>query len=329
LCGCRGSGFQCHGLRYHSSPQIKRPQGEQFHENTLVEIIWTIIPALILVVMAVPATQILIDMHDTSKSDMTIQITGYQWKWRYHYLDQDLDFFSNTAISEDEREGRVPKSPLYMHSVDNELVIPVHKKIRFLMTANDVIHSWWVPALGVKQDALPGFVNEKWAQVNRPGVYYGQCTELCGVNHGFMPIVVRAVSEQEFKDWVDEKKGKKVDAAAAAAKEWTLAELMDRGRSIFNTTCAACHKPNGEGAPPVFPALKGAKITTVASEREHNIKTILYGRQGTAMQAFGQQFDATDLASVITYIRNAWGNNTGDVIQPAEIQKYLDETKKQ
>jgi cytochrome c oxidase subunit 2 len=278
--------------------------------------------------MAIPATQILIDMHDTSKADMTIQITGYQWKWRYHYLDQDLDFFSNTAITEDEREGRAPKGPHYMNTVDHEIVLPIHKKIRFLVTANDVIHSWWVPALGVKQDALPGFINEKWTQINRPGIYYGQCTELCGVNHGFMPIVVRAVSEQEFKDWVAQQKGETVNAAAAAAKEWTMAELMDRGRSTFNTTCAACHKPSGEGAPPVFPALKGAKITTAESEKEHNMKTVLFGRPGTAMQAFGTQFNAVDLAAVLTYVRNAWGNNTGDVIQPAAVQEYLDASKK-
>jgi cytochrome c oxidase subunit 2 len=289
-----------------------------FHESTTVEIIWTIIPFLILIVMAIPATKVLLAMEDTSNSDMSIKVTGYQWKWHYDYLGEDVSYFSNLATPKTQIDGEEKKGVNYLQEVDNKLVVPVDTKVRLLFTANDVIHSWWVPEFGVKKDAIPGFINESWINVPTPGIYRGRCAELCGQNHGFMPIVVEAKSKADYVAWLDEKKSAAKAAAASASKTWTKADLLKHGEQVFNTTCAACHQINGEGIPNVFPALKGSKIATGPVAK--HIDIVLHGKTGTAMQAFAAQLNDADLAAVITYERNSWGNDTGDVVQPSDIK---------
>ena len=289
-----------------------------FHENTTIEIIWTVIPFLILVLMAIPATKVLLNLEDTSKSDLTIKITGHQWKWQYEYLDYDLSFFSNLATPLEQITNQAPKGEHYLLEVDNPLVLPVGKKIRFLGTANDVIHSWWVPALGFKKDTIPGFINESWAKIQEPGVYRGQCAELCGVNHGYMPIVIDARSPEAFEAWITDQKKALIDAKENAGKTYSKEDLMSKGEAVYKTVCVACHQLNGEGLPPAFPALKGSKM--VIEDMAAHIHIVLHGKTGTAMQAFGPQLSDLDLAAVITYERNAWGNNTGDMVQPSDIQ---------
>jgi cytochrome c oxidase subunit 2 len=308
-------GVMLYALIYHR--KSAGHQAAHFHEHLTLEIVWAIIPFLILIAMAIPATKILMNMNDESKSEVTIKITGYQWKWKYEYLDQGISYFSNLSTPQDQLNNQAAKGQWYLLEVDKPLVIPIHKKIRFLMTANDVIHSWWVPALGIKRDALPGFINEAWALVETPGTYRGQCAELCGTNHGFMPIVVQAVSEDDFNKWVAQQTGQKAQAAAQATQKMTKDQLMALGEKAYNTTCAVCHKPDGVGMPPVFPALKGSKIATGPIKDHINI--VLNGKPGTAMQAFGSQLSDTDIAAIVTYERNAWGNNTGDVVQPSDI----------
>ena len=296
-------------------------KAEQFHENTTVELLWTIIPIFILVAMAVPATTTLIDMYDSSESDVDIHITGYQWKWQYQYLSEDLSFFSNLSTPKKEISNDAVKNVNYLLEVDEPLVIPIGKKVRFLLTSNDVIHSWWVPAFAVKKDAIPGFINESWTRVEEEGIYRGQCAELCGKDHGFMPIVVKAVAYEDYLTWVDDKKAVIAAEVAAAARVWTLAELMERGEKVYQTNCAACHQANGQGIPPTFPALKDSVIAT-QDEKAH-IDIVLNGKAGTAMQAYAAQLSAVDLAAVITYERNAWDNNTGDVVAPQFIQSLV------
>jgi cytochrome c oxidase subunit 2 len=297
----------------------KGAKAAQFHENKLVEIIWAIIPFIILIALAIPATKVLFRMNDETASDITIKITGYQWKWKYEYLDQGISFFSNLSTPQDQQSNQADKGENYLLEVDHPLVVPIHKKIRFLLTASDVIHSWFVPALGIKRDALPGFINEAWARIDTPGVYRGQCAELCGANHGYMPIVVVAMTEDDFAKWVaQQKSGKAVTVSTTSApKKLTKDDLMAQGKVVYEKTCAVCHKPDGTGMPPAFPALKGSKIATgpVAG----HIDIVLNGKPGTAMQAFGAQLSDADLAAVITYERNAFGNNTGDLVQPTDI----------
>jgi len=294
----------------------------KFDDNITIEILWTVIPMFILVSMAVPATRVLLEMEDTSKSDMSIKVTGYQWKWHYDYLDEDISFFSNISTPEAASlatNASVPKDEYYLLKVDNRVVIPANKKVRFLFTSNDVIHAWWIPAFGVKKDALPGFINEAWVNVAKPGVYRGKCAELCGMNHGFMPIVVEVKSEADYAAWVSEQKAAKSAAAASATKTWTMADLMKHGEKVYTTNCVACHQTSGEGIPAAgFPALKGGAITTGDVAKHINI--VLKGSPGTAMQAFGAQLNDADLAALITYERNAWGNNTGDTVQPSDIK---------
>jgi cytochrome c oxidase subunit 2 len=290
-----------------------------FHESTTVEIIWTIIPFLILIVMAIPATKVLLAMEDTSNSDMSIKVTGYQWKWHYDYLGEDVSYFSNLSTPMAQIKGEEEKdAATYLQDVDNRMVIPVDTKVRLLFTANDVIHSWWVPEFGIKKDAIPGYINESWINVPEPGIYRGRCAELCGQNHGFMPIVVEAKSKADYLAWLDEKKSVAVAAAASASKTWTKADLLSHGEQVYNTTCAACHQVSGEGLPNVFPALKGSAIAT--GDIAKHLDIVIHGKAGTAMQAFGAQMNDADLAAVITYERNAWGNNTGDVVQPTDIK---------
>jgi len=288
-----------------------------FHESTTVEIIWTTIPFLILVGMAVPATKTLLALEDTRDADMSIKITGYQWKWKYDYLDEDISFFSTLTTPREEIENKAAKGENYLSEVDNPIVVPINKKIRFLITSNDVIHSWWVPVLGWKQDAVPGFINDAWAEINEPGTYRGRCAELCGKDHGFMPIVLVAKTEEDYKAWVAEQKAGAAAAEAASTQTLSRDELMTKGEAVYNKVCAACHQATGQGIPGVFPALAGSKIAT--GDQAAHINIVVHGKTGTAMQAFGEQLNAVDLAAVITYERNAFGNDTGDMVQPSDI----------
>jgi cytochrome c oxidase subunit 2 len=288
-----------------------------FHESTTVEVIWTTIPFLILVGMAIPATTTLLALEDTREADMSIQITGYQWKWKYDYLDEDISFFSTLTTPREQIEGAAEKGENYLLEVDNPIVVPINKKIRFLITSNDVIHSWWVPALGWKQDAVPGFINDAWTELKEPGLYRGKCAELCGKDHGFMPVVLIAKTEEDYRQWVADQKAGAAAAAAAATETWTMDDLMAKGEEVYNSTCAACHQPNGQGIPGVFPAIAGSAIATGDISAHKNI--VMNGKEGTAMQAFGDQLGDVDIAAVITYQRNAFGNDTGDMVQPADI----------
>ena len=293
----------------------------QFHESTTVEVIWTVIPLVVLVLIAIPATSTLLKLEDSSDPDVTIKVKAYQWKWQYEYLDEGVSFFS--SLDAKSREARELDSGIdvatvdhYLLNVDNQLVVPVNKKVRFLMTADKVIHSWWVPALGVKRDAIPGYINESWAKIEKPGIYRGQCAELCGKDHGFMPIVVKAVSDEEYASWVKAQKLAMADAAAGASKTWSKADLMARGEEVYNTNCAACHQANGAGIPGVFPPIAGSKI--VQGTAAGHIKVVFDGVDNTAMQAFGKQLNAADLAAVVTFERNAFGNSAS-IVQPADV----------
>ena len=298
----------------------------QFHESTKVEILWTAIPFVILIVMAIPATKTLIAMEDASKADITIKITGSQWKWHYEYMGEDVEFYSMLATPQNEITNLADKNPNYLLEVDKPLVLPINQKVRFLMTSDDVIHSWWVPDFAVKKDANPGFINETWTNINEVGTYRGQCAELCGKDHGFMPVVVEAKTEEDFKTWLAEAKQSKQKAAEADAalldQVVPKEELMALGEQVYMASCAACHQPTGLGLPGVFPALKGSPI--VIGDIKGHIDILLHGKPGTAMQSFAKQLSIKQIAAVITYKRNAWGNDTGEVIQPSEIQAALD-----
>ncbi|KJZ04098.1 cytochrome c oxidase subunit II [Pseudoalteromonas piscicida] len=298
----------------------------QFHESTKVEILWTAIPFLILIGMAIPATKTLIAMEDTSKADLTIKVTGSQWKWHYEYMGHDVEFYSLLSTSKDEISDLKEKNENYLLEVDKHLVIPTDRKVRFLMTSDDVIHSWWVPDFAVKKDANPGFINEAWTKVNDEGIYRGQCAELCGKDHGFMPVVVEAISPDKFDSWLKDAKAEKAKAEAEsqAVAQQTLSkeELMEVGEQTYMAYCAACHQPTGLGLPGVFPAMKGSKVVT--GDIKAHIDILLLGRPGTAMQSFAKQLTIKQIAGVITYKRNSWGNDTGDVIQPSQIQREID-----
>lgn len=299
----------------------KGAKASQFHGSVLIEIVWTIIPFLILVAMAVPATLTLSDMYDPAESDIDIQVTGHQWKWHYKYLGEDVDFFSILATSREEIENRKKKNPNYLLEVDNPLVVPTNKKIRFLFTSNDVIHAWWVPELAIKQDAIPGFINESWTRINEPGLYRGQCAELCGKHHAFMPIEVKAVPEAEYLAWLDEQKAAKLAEAASAEKDWSMDELMTAGATVYEKNCAVCHQADGSGLPPTFPPLNGSPV--VQGDIGEHMNVVVNGRVDKGMPAFGKQLSAVDIAAVITYERNSWDNKTGDMAKPADVQTLM------
>ena len=292
----------------------------KFHENLTVEILWTVIPLLILVGMAIPATKTLIDIYDTEDADLDIMITGYQWRWQYNYLGEDVSFMSNMATPREQIANQAAKDEHYLLEVDEPMVVPTGQKVRFLITSADVIHSWWVPALAVKRDAIPGFINEAWTRIDEPGIYRGQCTELCGRDHAFMPIVVDARTPEDFAVWLDEKKAAAAAEAELTSKEWTLEELMERGERVYTSTCVACHQANGEGLPPMFPGLKGSDM--VLNDVAAHIDVVVNGVPGTAMAAFGKQLSEVDIAAVVTYERNAWGNDTGEVVAPVDILNF-------
>ncbi len=296
-------------------------QAHQFHENTVVEVVWTVIPFLILLFMAFPATKTILAMKDTTQPGLTVKVTGYQWKWGYDYLQEGFGFYSNLATPLAQIENRAPKGENYLLEVDNPMVVPVDTKVRLLITAADVIHSWWVPAFGVKQDAIPGFVRDSWFKAEKPGVYRGQCAELCGKEHGFMPIVVEVKSRDDYAKWLDGQRKKAAAAGDDPNKAWTVSELVARGEKIYTANCMACHQATGKGMPPAFPALDGSKV--VNGPKDAQIRTVLNGvdRDGkpTAMISWKQLSD-TELAAVITYTRNSWGNKTGEAIQPAEVK---------
>ena len=293
---------------------------EQFHENTTVEILWTVIPAFILVVIAWPVTKVVIAQKDTSSPDITIKVTGYQWKWGYDYVKgegEGISFVSMLATPREQIEGREPKGEHYLLEVDNELVVPMGKKIRVITTAADVIHSWWVPAFGAKQDAIPGFLRDLWFRPEVLGTFRSQCVELCGKEHGFMPIVVRVVSQEDYTKWVAQQQQTKAAAAEDVNKKWEAKDIIARGEKVYGANGVACHQANGRGTPPAFPPLAGSKVVTGAKEGHMDI--VLNGKPGTAMQPFGKQLSDTDIAAVISYERNSWGNKSG-IVQPAEVK---------
>jgi cytochrome c oxidase subunit 2 len=323
---CIVIGIVVFGVMFYSILKHRKSKGAvaaTFHESTKAEIAWTIVPILILVSMAIPATKTLLAMEDSTDPDMSIKITGIQWKWKYDYLDEDISFIS--TLAEDSNEARQRDSGVdvngvehYLLNVDKPLVVPVGRKIRFLITANDVIHAWWVPSLGWKKDAIPGFVNTAWARIDEPGTYRGQCAELCGKDHAFMPIVVEAKSEEDYLAWVKEQKAAAAAEAGAADRTWTMDELMAKGETVYKQSCAACHQANGQGVPGAFPGIAGSAIAK--GDVNAHIDIVLNGKAGTAMAAFGGLLSDADIAAVVTYERNAFGNDTGDLVQPSTIK---------
>jgi cytochrome c oxidase subunit 2 len=335
---CVAIGVVVFGAMFWSMVFHRKSKGAKsadFHESTKVEILWTAIPIVILIAMAVPATKTLIDMENNADSDVTIQITGSQWKWHYKYFDQDIEFYSVLSTPREQYENQqgstAVKGENYLLEVDKHLVIPINKKVRFLITSDDVIHAWWVPAFAVKQDANPGFINEAWTKVDKPGIYRGQCAELCGKDHGFMPIVVEVKTEADYALWLDEQR--EINAQAATAEKASLTasasmdELMTLGETTYVAYCAACHQVSGVGLPPAFPALKGSAVATTGSIAKH-IDIVLNGKAGTGMQAYGKQLSMKQIAAVVTYERNAWGNNTGDTVQAADVQNVAKSSEK-
>ena len=318
------------GVMFYSIYKHRKSVGHeasQFHEHHLLEVVWTIIPAVILIAMAVPATKTILAMKDTSAADMTVKVTGLQWKWEYDYIGKDVKFISNLATTQDQINGKSEKGENYLLEVDNPMVVPVGKKIRVLLTANDVIHSWSMPSFGVKQDAIPGFIKETWFRADTPGTYRGQCSELCGQAHGFMPIVVEAVSEEKYAAWIEAKKAEAAAGAAGSDKEWTKEDLIANGKTVYEKNCAVCHQANGAGLPPAFPALTGSKVALGAIWgadgkflKDSHVDRMLNGKG--VMPAWKAQLNDVEIASVITYERQALGNaaTVDPIVQPSQIK---------
>lgn len=312
-----------YGAMFYSILKHRKSVGYKaanFHHSTMVEIIWTTIPFLILIGMAYPATKTVIAMKDTSASDITVKVTGYQWKWEYDYQQDGFKFMSVLSTPRDQLDvaSKAAKSEHYLLEVDNPMVVPVGKKIRLLLTANDVIHAWSVPAFGVKQDAIPGFIRDSWFKAEKAGTYRGMCSELCGKDHGYMPIVVVVKEQADYDLWIAEQKSKAAAASQDAGKVYELAELKSLGEKVYGANCAGCHQAKGEGMAPVFPALDGSAM--VKGPKQALLDIVMNGKAGTAMPAFGKQLTDTDIAAVATYARNAWSNKTGEAIQSSEIK---------
>jgi cytochrome c oxidase subunit 2 len=299
----------------------KRPTPASFHESTTIEVIWTVIPVLILIGMAIPATTALVAIEDNSDADMTVLVTGSQWKWHYQYIEADIGFYSNLATPQEQIDGLEEKTETYLLEVDNPLVLPTGRKVRFLTASNDVIHSWWVPDFAVKQDAIPGFINEAWTRVDVPGIYRGQCAELCGKDHAFMPIVVEVRTAEEFDAWIEDQRVAMAlsgeQAIADRAKQWAMDELITRGQEVYLEHCETCHQRNGMGQGSKYPALSGSSIATGAIG--DHLERVMSGKTDTEMQAWAPQLSDLEIAAVMTYERNSWGNETGDIIQPMTI----------
>jgi cytochrome c oxidase subunit 2 len=280
--------------------------------------------AAVIFAIGVKATYTLADMYNFEDSEVTLEVVGYQWRWRYRYIDenaeQEVSFFSSMSTPRDEINNRLVKNENYLLEVDNHVVLPTGAKVRFLLSSADVIHSWWVPALAVKKDAIPGIVNEAWTIINEEGTYRGQCTELCGKDHGFMPIVVEAVSPEEFDEWLAMKQQEAAELAELNDREWTYEELMERGEEVYASACASCHQADGSGVPGAFPALAKSAIATGSADGHLDI--VVNGSRGTAMAAYGNQLSDADMAAVITYERNAWGNDVGDMVTPIDVYNF-------
>ena len=308
------------GVMFYSILKHRKSKGAKaasFHESTTVEIIWTVIPLIIVIAMALPATKTVVAMKDTTNSDITIKTTGYQWKWGYDYIKgegEGIGFLSTLSTPRAQVNNLEPKSLTYLMEVDNEMVVPVNKKIRIITTANDVIHAWAVPAFGVKQDAIPGFVRDTWFKAEKIGTFRGQCSELCGAQHAFMPIVVKVVSAEDYSKWVDAKKKEMAGNADDPTKTYTLDEQKERGAKVYAANCAACHQANGAGAG-AFPTLVGSKVVLGPKEGQYQI--LLYGKN--AMPKWSGVLSDGELAAVMTYTRNTWGNKTGEVIQTQDF----------
>ena len=328
---CVWIGVVVFGIMFWSLWKYRKSSGAiaaKFDDHFWVEIAWTVAATVILVGMAIPSTSVMIKAYDDTEGDINIMVTGYQWKWQYTYLEEGVSFFSNLATSQEEIDNALPKGEFYLSEVDEPLVIPINKRIRFLITGNDVIHSWWVPDFAVKQDAVPGFINTAWTNVPKPGIYRGACTELCGLKHAFMPVVVRAVEQEEYEAWIIEKIALAEAEKLLTEKVWTKAELIERGQGVYLKNCVACHQANGQGLPPVFPSLEGSQI--VMRDKARNIEILMEGVQGAAMQAFSKQLSEVDIASVITYTRDSWSNGKngdGEIVVPMDIVDYKNRAK--
>jgi cytochrome c oxidase subunit 2 len=319
---CVWIGVAVFGVMFYSIFKHRKSKGavaSKFHESLSLEILWTAIPTVILIAMAVPATSTLIKMYDTTNADVDIKITGHQWKWQYDYLGEDVGFFSNLSTTKDEIYNRTEKGENYLEEVDKHVVVPTGQKIRFLITSNDVIHAWWVPDIAVKKDAIPGYINESWALIpeGEEGLYRGKCAELCGIQHGFMPIVLEAVTADEYQVWLGDQRAGKVAEAAAALGDFSFDDLMTEGAEVYVRNCAACHGSEGQGMGSVFPALAGSPIAI--NDMAGHIDILINGKPGTAMQSFSAQLTDVEIAAVITYERNAWGNDTGETVTPKMI----------
>jgi len=321
---CVFIGIAVFGTMFYSIYFHRKSRGYKaanFHESTKVEILWTIIPTIILIVLAIPATKVMLEMDDTKDSEMSIKVTGWQWKWEYEYLDSGVHFFSSLdAASNKARQlnsGIDPRTVKnYLLEVDHPLVVPINTKIRFLFTAADVIHSWWVPDLGWKKDTIPGYINEAWTSVEKAGTYRGQCTELCGKDHGFMPIVVIAMEKPDYEAWVAKQKGIAVENAVAAEKEWTQKDLITKGENVYANNCASCHMADGAGMAGTFPAITASAVVT--GDMDAQVELMMKGKG--MMPAFGQVLDPVDFAAVASFIRNGLGNSVGDSIQPSAVK---------
>ncbi len=327
---CVWIGVVVFGIMFWSLWKYRKSKGAvaaDFDDHFWLEIGWTVAATLILVVIAIPSTTVMVKAYDDAEGEINIMVTGHQWKWHYKYLEDDISFFSNLSTDQEQIYGEMPKGEFYLKEVDEPLVIPINKRIRFLITGNDVIHSWWVPDFAVKQDAIPGFINTAWTNVPEPGIYRGNCTELCGIRHAFMPVVVRAVEQEEYDAWVTERVMLAEQEKLLTSKEWTTEELFERGESFYQTNCVACHQVNGQGIPPVFPALTGSQI--VLNDAPRQIEILMEGVQGAAMASYAG-YSEVDIAAVITYTRQAWSNGEdgdGVIVTPQDIVAYKNKTE--
>ncbi|MEC8460626.1 MAG: cytochrome c oxidase subunit II [Pseudomonadota bacterium] len=310
-----------YAVYYHR--KRKGAKAKQFHGSLVIELIWTAVPLALVILMLIPTVRVLYRINDVSEAVINIKVTGIQWKWRYEYLEDGIVFFSNLSTPLEQIQGLAPKGKYYLYEVDKPLVVPVQKKVKLLFTSNDVNHSWWVPELGIKRDCIPGYINEAWIYIEKPGTYRGQCTELCGMQHGFMPVVVEAKTEKDYNDWLTLQKGGQLEVVKTLPRE----TLLSQGKQVYTNNCQACHQVSGQGLPPAIKALAGSKKVTGPADCP--ISILLNGIQGSAMQSFAEQLSDADIASVLSYIRTSWGNDNkesygedaGELIQPEMVTK--------